>query len=126
MQIGCQATDEIVISETGPIAAFTSDPSTGAQTGVTISFTDQSQGTPVTWNWNFGDNQSAATQNTSHAYQTEGDLTVSLVVTDANGCKDTISKAYVISNSVAVPNSFTPNGDGFNDFFVVRGSECIP
>ena len=25
-----------------------------------------------------------------------------------------------------MPNSFTPNGDGFNDFFVIQGLEAFP
>ena len=46
----------------------------------------------VSWDWFFGDGGTANTQNTSHTYSTAGTFNVKLVVTDANGCKDSITK----------------------------------
>lgn len=43
------------------------------------------------WLWSFGDGVTATTQNATHIYQAPGNYTVKLVVTDANGCKDSIS-----------------------------------
>ncbi|MEI2750438.1 MAG: PKD domain-containing protein [Ferruginibacter sp.] len=49
--------------------------------------------TPITnWQWYFGDNNTAATQNTSHTYASSGTYTVTLIATDINGCKDSIVK----------------------------------
>ncbi len=45
-----------------------------------------------TWQWYFGDGGTANTQNTSHAYTIAGTYTVKLVVTDINGCMDSVSK----------------------------------
>ena len=47
---------------------------------------------PVTsWQWYFGDGGIANTQNTSHTYSTTGTYPVKLVITDVNGCKDSIT-----------------------------------
>lgn len=48
---------------------------------------------PITsWQWTFGDGGFANTQNTSHTYTASGTFNVKLVVTDNNGCKDSISR----------------------------------
>jgi gliding motility-associated-like protein len=60
-----------------------------------ISFTETS---PVTsWAWSFGDGTTANTQNTSHTYASGGTFPVKLVVTDINGCKDSILKSFTTS-----------------------------
>jgi gliding motility-associated-like protein len=45
-----------------------------------------------TWQWYFGDGGTSNTQNTTHTYSTTGAFTVKLVVTDINGCKDSITR----------------------------------
>lgn len=50
------------------------------------------------WHWDFGDGNFANTQNASHSYSTDGLHTVKLVITDANGCKDSISHDVEASN----------------------------
>lgn len=44
------------------------------------------------WQWNFGDGGTATAQNTNHTYSTAGSFSVTLVATDANGCKDSITR----------------------------------
>ena len=46
----------------------------------------------ATWQWFFGDGTNATGQNTTHNYTTTNTYTVKLIVTDINGCKDSISK----------------------------------
>lgn len=52
----------------------------------------------ASWQWTFGDNGSANTQNASHTYASAGNYTVKLVITDINGCKDSITTDVVASN----------------------------
>jgi gliding motility-associated-like protein len=76
----------------------------------------------ASWSWFFGDTGTAATQNTSHTYANEGTYTVKLVITDINGCKDSLTKTIVISCAAApipcnnwlntpVPASYAEIGD---------------
>ena len=57
-----------------------------------LSYTNTNPISGSGWQWYFGDGGTANTQNTSHTYGTAGADTVKLVITDINGCKDSISK----------------------------------
>jgi gliding motility-associated-like protein len=117
---GCM--DTITLSTTVlpvPTANFTADDFI-AVIGQNISFTDQSSPV-VSWSWNFGDSTFSNQQNPQHAYATGGIYTVVLIVTDANGCQDTITHEVIISLPPAVPSGFSPNGDNQNDILYVYG-----
>lgn len=81
------ASHEIVIFQS-PEARFNETPLTGC-TPFDVSLRDLStQGdAPITsWLWYWGDGTTSTEQNASHTYLNSGLLTVSLRVTDANGC----------------------------------------
>lgn len=81
-----------------PVAIFTTT-SSNACVGVPFTFFSSSTGTAIKYFWDFGDGGTSTASSPSHAYASTGTYSVSLVVTDALGCKDTMSKpASVIVN----------------------------
>jgi gliding motility-associated-like protein len=85
-------------------------------------FTDSSTGILDYYHWDFGDGTSDGEQNPpGHMYPQTGKetlYTVTLVVGNALGCYDTATHQLDVLRScyIAVPNAFTPNGDGANDY----------
>ena len=75
--------------------------------------------------WDFGDKSPAELiieeDTVSHKYLEKGTYSAILTVTDDKGCvdRDTIAIEVLVEPSKLenVPNVFTPNGDGINDFF---------
>ena len=62
-------------------AKFVADVSQGAAP-LTVKFTDQSSGSPISWKWNFGDGDSSMVQHPTHTYTTYGQYTVKLSISD--------------------------------------------
>ncbi len=87
-----------------------------------ISFQNTSSGDLVSWFWNFDDGSTSEYKNPAgHLFPNvrgEKIFNVSLIVGNNNGCYDTATAQIIKlqSCSVAVPNAFTPNGDGLNDY----------
>lgn len=65
---------------------------------------------PYTYSWYFGDAGTSTLPNPTHKYTSAGTYTVTLIVTDANGCKDTAVmtdyiKAVPMHSDFTVPSS---------------------
>jgi len=87
-----------------------------------VKFNNTSMGNIQSWNWNFGDGSSSSLQTPDpHSFPDSGPdeiYRVSLVVQNNLGCNDTSFASVTKRQScyITVPNGFTPNGDGKNDF----------
>lgn len=73
-----------------PVADFTAPVTTSCQPPLTVNFQDLTTGGATAWEWDFGDGNTSTTQNPLHTYTNYGSFTVTLIATNANGCKDTI------------------------------------
>jgi len=82
-----------------PVANFTNGPSTICE-GTTVSFSDLSTGVPTSWAWDFGDANTATSQNPTNTYTTAGTYTVSLIATNAFG-----TDTYTTSVTVGAPTT---------------------
>ena len=84
-----------------PIALFSATPLMGCKP-LNVSFTDSSaQGSGVInqWSWVFGDGTIDNNQNPTHIYNNNINYTVTLNITDQNGCTDSEQKSNYISVS---------------------------
>ncbi len=94
-------------------------------TNQNVQFNNVSSGA-TSYLWNFGDLSPDATShemNPSHYFANDGTYTVSLVVTNEEGCKDSVFQTLVILPDFYFyfPNTFSPNDDGKNDIFTGYG-----
>ncbi|MFH2143561.1 MAG: N-acetylmuramoyl-L-alanine amidase, partial [Bacteroidota bacterium] len=102
-------------------ADFFGIPTTVIQGG-TVSFTDQSTGTPTSWNWSFpgGTPSTSTSQNPSVVYNTVGTYDVSLTVSDGTNSDTETKSGYItvtqsggtgdiqISGTVFISGTFIP------------------
>ncbi|MBK9146880.1 MAG: gliding motility-associated C-terminal domain-containing protein [Flavobacteriales bacterium] len=111
-----------------PTADFGTSPESPQPTGTTVQFTDLSngQGSAITdWQWTFDPNgNSSDEQSPEWTYSEPGQYWVTLIVTNAFGCIDTVSQRYdIYPPDITIPNVISPNGDRSNDFFVIENIE---
>lgn len=93
---------------------------------------DPMQGLPVqfenaslnawSYTWAFGDGNGSFLVNPTHTYTQPGAYEITLIATNQEGCIDSISKWIDIAPEryIYLPNSFTPDGDGLNEYFYGR------
>lgn len=96
--------------------------------GTTVRFSNLSQNAQDT-RWNFGDGTNSTTLNPEHTYSQTGFYEVVLTVENDN-CVDSLTEEIRIdvlsttdSFGVFIPDAFSPNDDGINDYFTLYSSE---
>jgi gliding motility-associated-like protein len=86
-----------------------------------VPFTNASVGKITQYSWLFGDGTTGTGASPVHVYSGPTAATVymiTLTVLDSFGCQQSVSKKIKVYPSciLDVPNAFTPNNDGHNDF----------
>jgi gliding motility-associated-like protein len=119
---GCSGSATMTVTVyPGPIAVYFISPSP-AGVNQTVQFTDASIGAS-SWDWDFGDGQTAIGLDPTHSYTAPGSYDTWLNVEDNHGCKDSTSVRIVINQlfTFYIPNSFSPDDNGVNDVFIPSG-----
>jgi len=109
------AVADVIVSQ--PIADFTvltEEPMLNLLT----SFQNTSSNA-TSFTWYFGDGFSSNEMNPTHTYTNTGQYNVTLIITNATGCIDSITKPIKIVGEFYfyIPNSFSPNEDNLNAVF---------
>ena len=89
---GCIDSFKKIITVSHPTAAFTMSDSTALCAPLTVYFTNTSTGIPATGSnseWTFGNGNTSIIRSPNATYTSPGIHTVQLIVTNAQGCKDT-------------------------------------
>ncbi len=125
--IGCPDTlsltqSDLVNVRPNPIAGFTATPDFTDICHSEVQMIDASQGAATYFYW-FDDSTifyNGTDPNPIHQYLYDGNHYPYQIVTNEWGCKDTaVSQLYIEPFSLFIPNTFTPDGDEFNNLFAV-------
>ncbi len=89
----------------------------------TIQFVNQSIDAD-SWLWTFPDSSTSTDLDPQYVFPHEGEYEIKLFTMNNSGCVDSVIYTITVHEEEAIysPNSFTPNGDGINDFFTPLGA----
>lgn len=119
----------LIVVHPAAIALFTfADTSSKISFSRKFTFTKAAADTnSYTYVWDFGDNAAKDyTEQPVHAYSAPGLYPVTLKISNSFGCKDSTVQTVGIFETFDVPNVFTPNNDGNNDYFQVVSDHNEP
>ena len=126
---GCNATSVeygLICIDARPTPDFEWEPVRPSVVDPNITFLNKSEGASG-YLWDFGRIASPTSSTESNPYvnfASENGDTVQICLTAYNGtcAADTCKDVVILNNvSIYIPTSFTPNGDGLNDFFYPNG-----
>ncbi|MEQ1733062.1 MAG: T9SS type B sorting domain-containing protein [Bacteroidia bacterium] len=131
---GCTDTltykDSIVVYPL-PMAGFKVTPAVIDILNPELKIKDESHlATTIVWNYNNGDVKQVSNPNPLQSmgqyvynYTDSGTYIIKQTTITDKGCRDSVSHPVRVNPiyTIYVPNTFTPNDDGINDYFMVRG-----
>jgi gliding motility-associated-like protein len=110
-----------------PKADFNMSTSPTSMFDPTINFFDNSTvfSLPVaSWVWDIGGLDTSNAPNPTYTFPEDtGHYLITLTITDAKGCENTIMKTAIVYGEYGIymPNAFTPDGNGENDMLIPKG-----
>ena len=112
-----------------PIASFSPYPTQLSEIITNSSMNDNSIGS-ANYYWDFGDGSMPSTTNDpSHDFPAypPNSYIISLTTTSEHGCVDTMTQTVIVHPSlmIYIPNTFTPDGDQFNQTWLPIFSENV-
>ena len=81
-------------------------------------YTLNAQNPGAEYEWNNNESTQTIEGSTSGLY--------SVIVSDTLGCEETDDVLLTVLERIIIPNSFSPNGDGINDFWEINGLNQHP
>ncbi|MFH2096702.1 MAG: PKD domain-containing protein, partial [Bacteroidota bacterium] len=121
--------EDMITVFTGPEAKFSADPEVVSIIKPIVFFLNQSIDAD-SYTWTFGDGDTSNVINPWHTYPIypTGVYNVMLIAHTDKGCADTAFKSVTIKNELTfyAPSAFSPDFDGINDFFLIKGNGLDP
>lgn len=104
---GCKDTLTRVISVSTVVARFNMSDSVGNCPPLNVSFTNASSG-GSSYLWDFGNGSTSTSFSPSNVYSAPGVYTVRLVVSNATGCRDTLTRTVRVNSGATGSFTYSP------------------
>jgi gliding motility-associated-like protein len=114
--VGSTTLNDLICVQEIPVVSFTASPNEITSPSQTINFSNNGNNA-LNYSWLFGDDQSSTDYSPTHLYtNVNGGMNVTLTGTTSFGCVGmaSILIPFKEEGDFYVPNTFTPDGDEFN------------
>lgn len=107
-----------------PVASFEANPDKTSLKTPIITFSSTSVDNNLTYNWLTDDGGAYDVPQFTHTYADSGVYVVKMKIINEYGCPDSTTRIVTITPRymLQIPTAFSPNNDGMNDKFEVRGN----